>query len=503
MPPRRHDWWLVAAWFLALTLVRAGTIEERDPYWQVRAGMENLEGQPLVRPDSWSWDPVDALFVQTSPGWNDVLGLAWRSAGWAGLFVVSAASIGLYFVIATLLARRLDARPLPTLVGILVCVSLALSMVSPRATLAAQTLFMAGLLLVDVWRHRLPRLLAVAVAAVATASAVFTWSGSWIHLSWLALAPATVVCWGVLWFTTPEVGRARAAALSVAGVVGACVGVLLGPYGADAWGYTTRVQGTTQGLIVEWLGVLTPGLALRWLPAALFGAAVAGGGLVWAVRRWRSGSADHRIGLVVALCSVALPAAVASLSAIRFVGIALLAVAPVAGAAATALWDRVRTRAAESPPRGIFRSDRVRFWSEGTRWHNVLTMVLIVLSPGALLLAFPLSRPLPELAVVDQLPAGCRLFSDPSSAGPVLLLRPDVRVWIDTRFDYWGPARTAAAIRALSATDLDRMPFTGASCVMLTSGQLLEVGTLAAALDDSSEWQPLTQQGPARVWVRG
>jgi hypothetical protein len=464
--------------------------------------MENLEGQPLVRPDSWSWDPVDALFVQTSPGWNDVLGLAWQSVGWAGLFVVSAASIGLYFVIATLLARRLDARPLPTLVGILACVSLALSMVSPRATLAAQTLFMAGLLVVDVWRHHLPKPLTLALASVAGAAALIAWVGSWIHLSWLALAPATAFCWAVLWFATPGLSRPRAAALAAAGAAGACVGALLGPYGTDAWRYSTQVQGATSGLVVEWLGVLTPGLALRWLPAALVGAGIAGAGLVWAARRWRSGSADHRIGLVAALCCVALPAAVASVSAIRFVGIALLAVAPVAGAAATALWDRVRVRAAESPPGGIFRSDRVRFWSEGTRWRNVLAMVLVVLSPGAVLLAFPLSRPLPELAIVDQLPAGCRLFSNPSIAGPVLLLRPDVQVWVDTRFDYWGPARTTEALQALASSNLDAMPFTGATCIMLATDQIVDGEALIAELDRDPTWKAEPTDGPVRVWVR-
>lgn len=502
MNPRRRDWWLVTAWLGSLAIVRAGSIDERDPYWQIRAGVETLHGLPVVRPDTWSWDPVAEPFLQTSPGWNVLLGLAWEGIGWAGLFLVSLASIGSYFLVAVLLARRLGARPLPTLAGVLACSSLALSMISPRATLAAQTLFLAGILTADAWRGRRRPHPAVDAAAVLAAAGTLSWAGAWLHMSWLAFAPATALCWAVLWFLTPGLSRARAAVLSAAGLAGALLGLALGPYGAEAWEYSQRVRDSSSALVIEWLGVLTPGLALRWVPAALLGLLVSGAALVWVVRRWRAGTIDQRTGLVAVLSVVGLPAALASVSAIRFVGVSLLTVAPVAAMGATWLWDRVRARAAERPPRGIFRSARVRFWSDGRRWRTVLTLVLVVLAPGVLLMALPLSRPLPELAVMDELPRGCRLFSDPSTAGPVLLLRPDVTVWIDGRFDYWGPDRVAAATAALASSDVDVAPLPRATCVMLSSENPVAGDALAGALDRSAVWRRAVPSGGVRVWVR-
>ncbi|NHA69164.1 hypothetical protein [Phycicoccus flavus] len=503
MNRRRRDWWLVTAWLGSLALVRAGSIEDTDPYWQVRAGVETLRGLPLVRPDSWSWDPVATPFFQTSPGWNVVLGLGWDAARYAGVFLVGLASIGTYLLVAVLLARRLGARPLPTLAGVLLCVLPALAMVSPRATLVAQTVFMAAVLAADSWRRRPRPAAAVDIAVVLAAAWALTSLGSWVHLSWVALAPATAVCWAVIWFTTAEIARVRALLLSAAGAVGAAAGALTGPYGLDVLVYTRRVRGAADGLVVEWLSVLTPGLALRWLPATLLALVVSGAGLLLAWRRWRTDASDPRAGLVAALCIVALPAALASFSAIRFVGIALLAVAPVGAVAATATWDRIRARAAERPPRGPFRSARVRFWSDGARWRVVLTVVVAILAPGTLLLTLPLSRPLPELAAADALPDSCRLVSDTSSAAVVLLARPDVPVWFDGRFDYWGHDRSAAAVRTLARADLTAPPFSDAGCVMLTTGNDLSGGALEAALDASAQWRPAGPGGPVRVWVRG
>lgn len=499
----RRDWWLVAAWLAALALVRAGTVEERDPYWQARAGLETVRGQPLVRPDAWSWDPVDAPFVQTSPGWNAVLGIGWDAAGFVGIFLVALLSVGLYLLVATALAARLGARPLPALAGILLCVLPALAMVSPRATLVAQTLFLAGLLGVHAVRGPLARRrppgagLAVGVAAFATTAA-----GLWLHLSWLLFAPVTAVCWGLLWFTTPGLPRTRAAVLSAAGAAGAGLGLLAGPYGTAALAYSERVRAASTGLVIEWLGVLTPGLAGRWLPAALLAVGVSGAGAWWAAARLRSGVPDERVGPVAALCVLALPAALASVSAIRLVGVALLTLAPVAALGASAAWDRVRRRAGQSPPRGVFRSARVRFWSDGRPWRTVLTVVLVVLSPGVVLLTAPLARPLPELAVLDALPRGCRLVSDPSSAGPVLLLRPDVTVWFDGRFDYWGRGRMVEATKVLSAEPVPGSPLREATCVMLSTTDPLAGGALADTLDASPQWRSATPSGGVRVWTR-
>ncbi len=80
--PARRGWLLPWLALAALAVVRAGVVDERDPYWQVRAGLENLGGAPLSRPDTWSWAHVDRRFTQTSPAWNDALALGWDADGW-------------------------------------------------------------------------------------------------------------------------------------------------------------------------------------------------------------------------------------------------------------------------------------------------------------------------------------------------------------------------------------------------------------------------------------
>ena len=157
----------------------------------------------------------------------------------------------------------------------------------------------------------------------------------------------------------------------------------------------------------------------------------------------------------------------------------------------------------ERPPRGVFTRERVRFWSDGAHWRPVLIAVIVLLAPGVLLLTAPLSRPLPEMAVLDALPKGCRLVSDPSSAGPVLLLRPDVQVWFDGRFDYWGRDRLVEAGRVLRLqTGSTSRPSPTPRCVLLSTQDQFAGGALAEALDASDEWSRVPGGGTVRAWVR-
>ena len=104
--------------------------------------------------------------------------------------------------------------------------------------------------------------------------------------------------------------------------------------------------------------------------------------------------------------------------------------------------------------------------------------------------------------MLDALPKGCRLLSDPSSAGPVLLLRPDVRVWFDGRFDYWGRDRLIEAARVLATDRVDEPPFTDTTCVLLSTQDQFAGGALAEALDASDEWSRVPGGGTVRAWVR-
>ncbi len=504
--PRRVRRWevgILVAWFGAISVVRSGVLQETDPYWQVRTGIENLRGAPLSRPDTWSWAPVEGAFTQTSPLWNDVLGLGYSTAGFAGFFTVSLVSLLAYFATATALALRLGARPLSVLAGVLIAVVPALAMLSPRASLVAQTLFMAGLLAADTWRRRTGRptavldALVVGVAAFAVAAL-----GSWVHLSWLVLAPATAVAWTVLWWSSPTVTGTRRSVLSVSALLGVGAGVVAGPHGLSAWALSQQVQEACEGVVLEWAGMFTPSLALRWAPAGLL--AIAGFSLAgwWAFRAWKRRLDDPRVGLVAALVVVGGPAALAAVEAIRFIGIALLLLAPLAAMAVGAVTRRVGARVAADPSTGVFSRGIVRRWARPDPWRVVLTAVAALLLPVGLVAAATLGRPASVASVAGALPEGCRLFSDPGSAGAVLLLRPDVTVWIDGRADYWGHDRNAEAVRDLSGDATDVSGIDGATCVVLQTSPGLDTGRLARSLDADGTWTRLDRDAPVGLWLR-
>lgn len=500
-PPRaRGGWSLPVLAFLLLATVRAGVVEERDPYWQVRAGLENLSGAPLRRPDTWSWDPVPGLFTQTSPAWNDVLALGWRASAFWGVFAVAFASIAAFLGVSALLARRMGATPIGAVVGIGVVAMACLPMLSPRAALVAQTVFLLSVLGADSLLARSPRLPVLAVALLG-GGAVVAWAGMWVHLSWLLLAPALWLALVAMLVVSPGTTPGSIATGAGSALLGLVLGVLAGPYGTEAWSLSREVQRACEGVITEWLPVYTPGLWQRWIAAEALALGISLPAVVGVVARWRRSGPSASLRLPLALLVLALPAAVGGIVAIRFIGVSLLALAPLAAVGATALARVLAARADEDPPRGLLRNARVRHWARGEPWRVVWWAVLVLVAPVAVISGANVARPTPELAAVSALPRGCLLLSDPGSAAPVILLRPDVRVWTDGRADYWGRERNVAAAAVLSGGPEATAVLDRATCVVLTTSGLLDTGGLAVQLDGSRSWREIDVVGSTRVWV--
>ena len=476
-----------------LAVVRAALLQETDPYWQIRAGLENLSGAPLARPDTWSWAPVEGLFRQTSPLWNDLIATAWRTLGWLGLTLTGAASIGAYLATSAALGRRLGARPLPMLVGTAPLLLLALPMLSPRASLAAVTLALLVVLSAPHWLEVVTRT-RWAPALLLVAGGLVSWLGIWIHLSWLLLGPLAGVSW-MLAAGGASAPRARRLAAAVAAEVGLVGGALVGPYGLGAVAYSREVAMASNGLLLEWLTPFSPGTAPRWALPTLVALVGAGGAVAHLARHHNSASTLTVVGLL----AVAAPAAVAGISAIRFVGLALLFMVPLAGAWAAAVADRISERATEEPPRGVMRSARVRFWSNGSRWSAVLLAVLVLLFPVALLASTRMARPGSVARLAGHLPTGCRLYSDPATASGVLLIRPDVRVWVDGRADYWGHDRNSFALKAFRDGEIASQVVANANCALVPTGEWPEA---ALPLDANPQWQRLGAADDLILWVR-
>lgn len=485
---------LVPIALVVFAAVRAAHFEERDPYWEARAGMENLTGWPLARPDTWSWAGVEGLWYQNSPLWNSFLGLGYQTGGFWGFFLVTAALLTSYLLLSYRLALRLGARRLPALAAIFASVSPALAMLSPRGTLAAEVVMLGSVLVVIEWsRHdsaKLPTWLAgIAITVVAGALSTL---GNWLHLSFLLIGPGLAGIWGLVWLLTPA-PWARRLVLICGGAVGWVAGVFLSPYGL--WLGLERTQVVQQvcaGLILEWTTPFSASISkVFWLMvfAASF---VAVGVVAWLTQRFRSRQWGSNETGVLALAVTGVPAAVAGWFTIRFLGIALLTLAAAAAVVVTGYLDSLRAH------RPAVAASRWSEYTTGGFWRVVMTAVLVVLAPGWVFVVALHSVPA-EADLLRQLPQDCRLFSASGISGVSILVRPDVQVWIDGRADFYGRDHLKAAYAYFDLSASTLVPV-GATCILLDAAAE-DSTVLAAAVDASPDWQLVATDGSLRLWL--
>jgi hypothetical protein len=489
----RVDRALVFAVFGALAIARSGRMEERDPYWQARAGMENLAGWPLARPDTWTWSPPSGLWYQSSPLWNDVLGLSYQAAGFWGLFWISTVLVFGYLWLAYLVALQFGARRLPALFGVLLAVLPAWSMLNPRGTLVVEAIVLAAVLMALKTQARLIRIKSAAVMAglVFVAGAGLSTIANGVHLSFLLLSPAMVLMWAsIWWFGGAEVSRRW---WLIAGSFGWLLGPILSPYGLDVGlAHSSAVATICAGLIPEWSSPFIAGGSPVFWVLAVAALAVALGSAASVIVGWLRGDRGDASGGAIALCLIGVPAAFAGLSAVRFLGIAILTLAPVLAAAVAEVLDTLRTRSR------VRLSSRWQEFTDGSFWRVVIAATVALLLPGVWYLGSLHAEPA-EAKVVSQLPTGCRLFAAGGVSGTAILIRPDAQPWIDGRADFFGRERLMAAYRYFAVQAADLVP-EGTTCILLDADDQ-QTAALAAAVDSSPAWRRSVTEGDYRIWV--
>ena len=488
---RRVEWALAAVACLLLAVVRAGRVDERDQFWQIREGLERAQGTPLVRPDTWGWAQAAGLFRPTSPAWNSALAWAFEHGRFAGLFALSFLSIAAALLIALWAAARVGAAPLPSLLALAVMAALGLPGLSPRSSLVAGTLVLLALVVADLLREHAGRRNPLVVGAgAAVLAAVFTTVGSWVHLSWLVLGPLVALAWTAMAVVSPRSGRRTGAAVALGSGVGVVVGLACGPYGFDAIDLTSAIRTASSGLVTEWFSPWTAATAGRWaLPSVVAVAVPLGSALaLLPARRRRLG---EPVPLAVGLAVVTLPIAVAGTTAIRLVVLALLLGIPLLALALDALGARIKAAARLS--------GAVRHRLSGDYWRPLVALTLLVLAPVAVLAAARLGRPVPEMALTERLPRDCRLFSTPEVSAVALLLRPDVRVWTDLRTEVHGRAHNEQTLERLRTPDAAALP-AGTTCVILGTAHD-EGSPLADAIRSSPGWQSVASAASLTLWV--
>ena len=496
-PSRRAQWAVVAAMMVFVAVVRAAAPEERDPYWSARAGIDTMNGLPLSRPEVWSWSAPGGIWFQNSPAWNVLLGLSWQGAGFWGLFLVAFISISALLAIAWVLARRLGARPMPGLAGVMLGLFAAWPMLSARATVVVQTLLLAA-----VWfgwwaGPRLARkptwLAALIVAAVGLAGSI---AGNWVHLSFTVMAGAVAFMWAIQWLSVQGASWQWKATLTVAGTAGLFAGVLTTPYGlAETLRQSRSTQEACAGLIGEWAAVWE--VHPIWVIRALIALAVGIAGAWWLWRLWqekRAGSDSFRI--TAPLVALGLPTALAGVPMLRFVGVSLLVLLPLFAVGATRVADRVQRRTAAATT-GWMAGARAAEYTGSALWVRTMALAAVPLAVFAGFTARAGARP-PEQDLIDVLPANCQLYTpDPAASGSVILTRPDVKVWMDGRADYYGRDLLIRNYRIIAG--YEPIP-AGTSCVLMRE-RSYDFPLAAERLGADPAWQPFGARNGFILWV--
>lgn len=479
-----RDRGLLPAWVAIFALWIAATGDQTEAMWMAREGQALLRGQPLIHPDRWSWDPQPWNFIPTSPLWELLSGAFWNVGHELGLATLALATVVFCLGVLTWIARSLGAMPTATVIAMIFCACLGSAILTARAGLPAFVLLL--LEFVVAWRHR-SRWAAAGTRSAAGLATVLTFAvavvGSWLHNSWAAFGFVAI---GGLWLLlrNPEFGRARHRRTLAASVaVGSLFGMSAGPLGLNAWSNSLRVGRECRGLITEWTSPWQLGgfwTAMWFLSAALVTAL-----LVSAVR---TEGKQWLLGLEAPFLIVAIGGIAAGAIAIRFMLLGIFAAMP-------SLALRLS--------RGMTSTATLRFRRAiGERahepyWRNLAALLAVVALP--LFGAQAVLTPRGPDAAVAALPANCNMFADDWITKTVELWRPDVKVWVDGRQDYWGRARLLEGDRYMAASAPGRLVPPGTSCVLLYSPAK---SPLSQAIAKNTAWEQVVRTPTLTAWAR-
>lgn len=490
MPPpavslltRVRDRGLLPAWIGIIALWRAAAGDHTEAMWMSREGAAVLDGAPLVHPDTWGWAPQAWDFIPTSPGWELLSALAWRTFGTAGFAVLAFAVTATTLGVLSWVARSLGASRIATIAALIFTSALANGILTSRAGLPAFTLLIAEFM--TVWSLR-DRLRASSTGrATATLMAIafaFAYLGIWLHGSWtlfaLIAAGGTAMLMLSHHFGTPR----RRLGLAVGTGLASLLATLVGPLGPSVWANTLRVGAECRGLVKEWtspwvLGSIWPSMWLLMAAVLVLGAV--GDVLLRSRAGWHP--------LHVVMLTLAVGAVTAGAFAIRFLLLGIIAATPLLALwiTRTASWHRL------DPARRVL-GER----AQEPYWRNIAAILAVVVLPLAAIDAA--ATPWSPDTVVTALPSACNLFSDDYDAKPVEFWRPDVRVWVDGRQDYWGRERILVTNRYKAGKVANELVPAGTTCVLL---QTAEQHPLARALDASAEWMRVKRNAQLTLWV--
>lgn len=415
--PLRHRVRVLAALlpFVVIGAARATYFAEGDTFWAVRTGAEILRQHTIVLPDSFSWTVPGRLWHPNSWLYDVLLHLADERGGRAGLGLAAMLSVTASGCGVLVAGRFLGARTRPLLVVCFLAMPVLTVWLSARPQTTTYALLPVTVALAGAtvqWRGR--RFL-LGLAGLISVTAL--WVN--LHLAALAAVFCAVAGLGLLLAVRRSSWPAlvpRAALVVAATVLGCACSAL----GWSVVGSALATRDASTELITEWAPLWRTSTVCQatWLVAAL--------ALALTLASWRRRPDDELLPVWTGATTVLL---LLGVSAARFSAMALVLALP---AAARWVGETEWTS---------------RQWRRTAAWLAPRLVVgLTVVLTGVTLFRLPhVGEPIEGTstrALVNAVPAGCRVLNENDEGGWITYLRADEGVLVaqDGRNDVYGVA---------------------------------------------------------------
>jgi hypothetical protein len=453
----RLAWLLAWLAFLPVVVFRAGLLVEGDTFVQIRIGQLIIAHHAIPAIDTFSWTMHGKPYFQNSWGFDVLLAIGYRLAGLPGAaWLCALITMGIAALVLAL-ARSLGALPTAAAAALFVAAAPLTIWLTARPQLVDYAAVLALAMLLRAIERGRGTWGAVALVGVLTVT--------WINLHAAALVAVVIAAASAVLLAVTRRGAGwRYAAAAAAATVVAC---LANPYGIGVLHQAVQGRDAAVGSISEWM-------PLYWASPAQD--ITMAGGVAALVIAWR-----RREAVLTAALAVCIAGSVAAWRMLPFV---VVLATPVLAAFASDPPDSVRR----------YLVSRRTMLQRGAAL--ALAALVVVAAPSLTHIGRPQPSAYP-VALVSDIPHGCRLFSTDVIGSYVILARPDVLVSLDTRNNLYGSALSMAENRVLQGYGDVSRGLAGAGCVLVPRSY-----GLARRLQQDRQWVVRAANQTAVLYVR-
>lgn len=469
---KTHLWQtLVIISIISFGLIRSIYIAEPDILWQAKSGMDLLADGIFVRPDSYSWTASGTEYISNSWLWNVITAVVYETGGFLGIAICTGILTSIIFSLLAYTLRRYSVSWPAVFFALSALALFSGFWFTGRPQIADYLLLSA--VLAGFSKAKLTKRIHHIYAVLALTLTIVLWNN--LHLTGMVGS----VCFAAIYFLKQVESQSSvrwktmiAPALRSLGALSIfMVSCLLTPYGVAGLVKPLVTASASTGVITEWISP------------------------------WTFYEYINTISAVAIVVTV-------SVIAVRFRTIHWLDTAYVIGLLAVASWQSrwvpfatvllivMVGKSLDSIRRKYHFANSVYVKSAAL----ALVSTLMVAGCATFIPQDRVSNAKYGFSLVNSVPAGCKVFNEAAMGGPLVLMRPDIKVSLDGRNDMYGPdeyiEQNSVAHNLVDAAKW--LQGNRINCILLH-----EDSQLNSYLTSSSEWRLTDEDSSgAKLWVR-